>query len=1217
MLRSESNAELLNAPDHSTPSKVEEFTIPELGGGFVVCNLYGDFVLSVGPVDVGFLGVTWRDSEEALDYLCERANAMSEKCIVTDLKIGGSAMLLYFLNEALDTPTNRRRLASALVKEIASFPQTNILCIPGKGCSMTDLVNVYKANEMLKASSKIPSNVSFLEEPNSDEVKEEKTDKSTRSRSSSFSSFSKAAAAFDYPVPADMITPEAQQENLIVKAAAQSVFGALSTLTKAKHWSIPKIVLMGLTSLAKELYWMLTHDGYDVFVADPDPDAAVGSKIDDKSMLSWKESLTTKCDVVVLCSTECPVLTESVVDTLNCRAIMSASDFLLPRDVKARERTGIAAERKEIFEFADGLLDLGSLVMAYSMSNQKHVCTKKDMIELGAKVMHKQLHLDDIVQQYDTEDKRKFYSMVLADEVEDIGGLKLGLGTIIHNSSDSMTQWMWSKSRSMCPAFRALSTASQGGKKKKHVYYIDLGAGNGAAARWICNQDSHLHVKCINISPQQNAENRHLSDEQGLGGQVSIETSSFERLPSEYSCLFDGCISQDAFIHAYNKIHALSEAFRVTKGGGWLMVSDLMCGEADVSAEELRGFVEKNKVQNWVTPTQYVALAEEAGWSQVHFINCTSQIKVSLQDLLSKIKSIISAGSYKGLNLKLLQTHRLSLGSRIGQIDRGIFKWGIIAARKPYDVLFMTTAPVTPEPHPMMSYSTKNVDGSLKFGTDVVVLNIKDHMPRNKIMELPSTTRLIVTMSAGLDHIDMAAAEERGVRVRRAARFQIVKSVADYLLSNIIFGLRNGYQNVGVPFPGKSWDLSWNSEGVDLDRAKIGFIGMGAIAMETCRRIRALSTDCELVYNIPDGIRSSFEEGTHRMSHVGIADLYSTCDVVIPMVPLTPLTSEFVNYAAFTMMKRTCIFINMARGKVVDTEGMLRALKEKLIRHAILDTTEPEPLPEGHDLWSQHNCTILPHFATNTTYVRKELVEDIPNEIEDTLDERGILRLEEQRMRKELSEAYRITRDFGMDELVWNHISVLLSDGSYLITPGNRMFDDIGPQDLVKSSGNVTADIIHDAVYKTRDDVTAIVHLHTPATVAVSCLEMGFVPLAQEAAPFVGRVARYKWHGVSNDWEEQALLAEAIKNKKINTLIMENHGFCCFGKTLGEAWVLAYYFDKACQTQLNCLQTGAKINFPDEKVLAHAAEQAVLPDFLPGNCEWAALRKMLTRKARR
>lgn len=268
-------------------------------------------------------------------------------------------------------------------------------------------------------------------------------------------------------------------------------------------------------------------------------------------------------------------------------------------------------------------------------------------------------------------------------------------------------------------------------------------------------------------------------------------------------------------------------------------------------------------------------------------------------------------------------------------------------------------------------------------------------------------------------------------------------------------------------------------------------------------------------------------------------------------------------------------------------------------------------------MWTMKNCTITPHFATNTTYVRKELVEDIPNEIEDTLDERGILRLEEERARKELSECYRITREFGMDELVWNHISVLLSDGTYLITPGNRMFDDIAPQDLVKSSGNVTADIIHDAVYKQRDNVKAIVHLHTPATVAVSCLEMGFMPLAQEAAPFVGRVARHPWHGVSNDWEEQAMLGNAVKDPNVNTLLMENHGFCTFGKTLAEAWVLAYYFDKSCQTQLNCLQTGQKIQFPKPEVLQHAADQSVLPEFLPGNCEWEALRKMLTRRSRR
>jgi sarcosine/dimethylglycine N-methyltransferase len=800
MNRSESNAELLVAQDHSTPSKVEEFIIPELGGGFIVANLYGDFGLSIGPVDFGVLGNSWPNPEEALDYLCGRSNTLSDKCIVTDLKVGGCAMLLYFLSPELDTPTNRRRLTTALVKELPAFVQTKILCIPGKDCSLNDMVNIYKANETLTSLPKTLSGGSLAS------LNEDPLDTSpmagTHSRASSL-----AATTFDFPVPSAMITPEAQRDNLVVKASSQSVLGAISTLTKANHWALPHIFLMGYSALTRELYWLLKKADYEIWVSDPNPDAFTDSKIDPSSVIAWNDAITTKCDVLVFCTADCPKLTEKIVDTLSCRAVMSASHFLLPRDEEKLERVRIALERKGIFEFCDGLSDLGSIAMVYSMSHEHHISTTKEMIELGSQVMQKKLHLDGIVKEYDTEDKRKFYSMVLADEVDDIGGLKLGLGTIIHNSSDSMTQWMWTKARSLCPAFRALNTAEKEKGKKKDIHYVDLGAGNGSAARWICKQDKHIHVKCINISPQQNAENRHLSDEQGLGGQVAVETASFERLPSEYSCWFDGCISQDAFIHAYNKLHALSEAFRVTKGGGWLMVSDLMCGEADVSPQELKTFVEKNNVQNWVTPSQYVTLTQEAGWSEVQFIDCTPQIKVSLQSLLEKIKTIITSGEHKGLNLKLLQTHRLSLGNRIGQIDRGVFKWGIIAGRKPYDVLFMTNAPVTPVSHPMMFYSTNNVDGSLKFGTDVVVLNIKDQMKRAKIMELPSTTRLIVTMSAGLDHIDMDAATERGIRVRRAARFQIVKSVADYLLSNIIFGLRNGYQNVGVPFPGKKWDL--------------------------------------------------------------------------------------------------------------------------------------------------------------------------------------------------------------------------------------------------------------------------------------------------------------------------------------------------------------------------------------------------------------------------
>ena len=104
---------------------------------------------------------------------------------------------------------------------------------------------------------------------------------------------------------------------------------------------------------------------------------------------------------------------------------------------------------------------------------------------------------------------------------------------------------------------------------------------------------------------------------------------------------------------------------------------------------------------------------------------------------------------------------------------------------------------------------------------------------------------------------------------------------------------------------------------------------------------------------------------------------------------------------------------------------------------------------------------------------------------------------EEEALRKDLSVAHWLTRHYGMDELQWNHISAKLSTGQTLITPGDRMFDDILPHHLHKSSDNVTADIIHAAVYAGRSDVKCIVHLHTPATVAVSCLKDGFRCLAQ------------------------------------------------------------------------------------------------------------------------
>jgi ribulose-5-phosphate 4-epimerase/fuculose-1-phosphate aldolase len=228
----------------------------------------------------------------------------------------------------------------------------------------------------------------------------------------------------------------------------------------------------------------------------------------------------------------------------------------------------------------------------------------------------------------------------------------------------------------------------------------------------------------------------------------------------------------------------------------------------------------------------------------------------------------------------------------------------------------------------------------------------------------------------------------------------------------------------------------------------------------------------------------------------------------------------------------------------------------------------------------------------------------------------SILQWEEVEARKELSDAHMLVKKFNMDELVWNHISTKLSDGNVLITPGQMMWDEIKPEHIVKASSsiaNVTADVIHRAIYSAREDIRAVVHLHTPAAVAVSCLEMGYVPLAQEAAPFIDRVFNYPWDGISTDYDEQASIAAAVKaaSKDCNTMLMENHGYCCFGRTIGEAWVLAYYFDKSCRTQLNCLSTGQAIRHPAREVMLKAQRVTDQDENRAGVHEWEALRRSL------
>jgi D-2-hydroxyacid dehydrogenase (NADP+) len=86
-------------------------------------------------------------------------------------------------------------------------------------------------------------------------------------------------------------------------------------------------------------------------------------------------------------------------------------------------------------------------------------------------------------------------------------------------------------------------------------------------------------------------------------------------------------------------------------------------------------------------------------------------------------------------------------------------------------------------------------------------------------------------------------------------------------------------------------------------------------------------------------------------------------DVVLNALPLTPATTRILDARAFGWMKRGAIVANVGRGGTIDTGALVAALSEGRLGGALLDVTDPEPLPAKHPLWQMENVLITPHYS--------------------------------------------------------------------------------------------------------------------------------------------------------------------------------------------------------------------------------------------------------------
>ena len=146
----------------------------------------------------------------------------------------------------------------------------------------------------------------------------------------------------------------------------------------------------------------------------------------------------------------------------------------------------------------------------------------------------------------------------------------------------------------------------------------------------------------------------------------------------------------------------------------------------------------------------------------------------------------------------------------------------------------------------------------------------------------------------------------------------------------------------------------WKDERlVDLAGQRIMIYGYGSIGHALEERLAPFGVEFVRVARTP-------RQGVHGHGEVG--ELLPGVDAVVVLVPLTPETEGVVSASFLARMKDGALLINAARGRVVDTGALLAELQSGRLE-AALDVTDPEPLPEDHELWRAPGVFITPHIA--------------------------------------------------------------------------------------------------------------------------------------------------------------------------------------------------------------------------------------------------------------
>lgn len=253
-------------------------------------------------------------------------------------------------------------------------------------------------------------------------------------------------------------------------------------------------------------------------------------------------------------------------------------------------------------------------------------------------------------------------------------------------------------------------------------------------------------------------------------------------------------------------------------------------------------------------------------------------------------------------------------------------------------------------------------------GCDGMLVTTTESFRADVIATLPASVRILATFSVGYDHIDAAAAAERGIVVTNTPDV-LTDATADIALLLMLGAARGAVWGERMVR-----DATWTSWapthplGHDVSGRKLGILGMGRIGQAVAKRVRGF--DMQIHYHKRSRLPANLEQGA--AFHDSLESMLNQSEFLSINCASTPDTRKLINAETIGMMPDGAVLVNTARGDIVDDDALIAALESGKLAAAGLDVFAGEPAIDER-YRTLKNTFLLPHIGSATQGTRSAM----------------------------------------------------------------------------------------------------------------------------------------------------------------------------------------------------------------------------------------------------